>query len=77
VTNDNRESSASSKLITLAAPLILLATAMPTVSAADSSSVKDRLDRVRAAIAAQANNQPGDPSVPTYTFRNFADAPNK
>jgi len=65
-------------LITLAAPLILLATAMPTaVSAAESSNVKDRLDRVRAAIAAQASNQAGAPSIPTYTFGNFADAPNK
>jgi hypothetical protein len=72
--NEPQESSASSKLIILATPLVLLATTLSTLSAAESPTVKNRLARVRATIAAQAD-QPSDAPILTRSFGDGAPGP--
>jgi hypothetical protein len=74
--NEPQASSASSKLVMLATPLVLLATTISTLPAAQAPSVKDRLARVRATIAAQAD-QPSDAPILTRSFGDGAPGPSK
>jgi hypothetical protein len=75
--NEPQESSASSKLVILATPLVLLATSISTtLAAAETPNVKDRLARVRATIAAQAD-QPSDAPILTRSFGDGAPGPMK
>ncbi|HUE17388.1 MAG TPA: hypothetical protein VMR25_24765 [Planctomycetaceae bacterium] len=74
--NEPQASSASSKLVMLATPLVLLATTISTLPAAGAPSVKDRLARVRATIAAQAD-QPSDAPILTRSFGDGAPGPKK
>jgi hypothetical protein len=74
--NEPHEPSTGRKLIALATPLALLASSLSSAAAAQPSDVKERLARVRAAIAAQAD-QPSQATVLNRTFADGSPDPSK